>query len=128
MKNVMDEDWKGFYQSCDCFHELWEAVNDCQGEWPDHVQLMGDKLYRNGKLCIPMELVDRIIMEHHKASGHSGVEKMHKEMMHRYEFPPGEFSLERIRGLKRQCQVCQACDVPNWGIKGPMEGTPYLSG
>ena len=122
--NVMDENWSGHYMNCETFHGLWDAVHEEGTAWPKGVQIMGDKIHLNGKLCVPQGLVDRVLQEFHKASGHIGVERMHKEMAHRYEFPMGEPIKEKTTQMRRGCKVCQACEPPYWSSKGPIEAHP----
>lgn len=56
-------------------------------EWPERVRRENEKLYSEGWLCLPTQLVDVVIMGGNQAREHPGVEKMCKSLKLKYRFP-----------------------------------------
>ena len=56
--NVFTINWATHYPSCDRYKKMWQdALN---GNFPDGVRLVDNKLVRNGRWCVPMPLVHRL--------------------------------------------------------------------
>ena len=84
---------------------MWQdALN---GSFQDGVRLVDNKLVRNGRWCVPMTLVHRLVAEYHDALQLTtfSVEKHWKEINHRVE---GE---GLYKAVKLQCQMCPSCAI-----------------
>ena len=81
-------------------------------------------MYYEGRLCIPSDLVAKVIREHHATIGHPGGEKLWKHIEHRYNFPPQAKACELAKKIPSQCIICQAAKEPNFQMKGQIRPTP----
>jgi len=120
---VMEENWASAYDGCYWFGELWRATQDPAKEWPWGVQVDHGKLYQEGKLCIPSELVPRVIRAHHAAIGHPGVWKLWLHICHRYAFLPRAKASKLCRTITQQCGTCQASKEPNLMVHTKVQPT-----
>ncbi len=57
------------------FVQSTNADTDTQG-WPEGFRLIGRKLYKGCKLCVPEEYVREILRAYHFLNGQIGVEKL----------------------------------------------------
>ena len=122
--SVLDQSWGPVYQGSEHWKDIWNQTHTGAQEWPKGFQIQRDKLYYMGKLCVPETFTTGILAEFHVASGHVGVERMLKEMAHRFIFAPGEPITAITKEVRRGCAVCQACDHPTWKAKGPIGCNP----
>ena len=119
----MEEDWASAYQQCYWFGELWRDTQDPAKEWPWGVQVDHGKLYQEGKLCVPTDLVPRVIRAHHAAIGHPGVWKLWPQICHRYALPPRAKASKLCRTITQQCGTCQASKEPNFMVNTRVQST-----
>ena len=122
--SVLDQSWGPEYQSNEHWKDIWDQTHAGAQEWPGGVQIQRDTLDYMGTLCVPETFTTGILAEFHVASGHVGVERMLKEMAHRFIFAPGEPITEITKEVRRGCAVFQACDHPTWKAKGPIGCNP----
>ena len=127
----MDLDWSPYYQECPSGAIWWDIITSRQeGDWPPHLRVEGGhldqrRIYLQGRLIVPRGLVRRVLMAHHQETGHMGVERMEKSILRQFWLCPCEKAhREILREVKGQCQVCQACEPPNWSTHGAIEMTP----
>ena len=80
-------------------------------------------MYHHEKLCLPENLVRPVLRAHHEWLGHIGVDRLILEVGLRYEIPQGINLREILEDIKKRCQICQACDRPNWSARGPLSMT-----
>ena len=126
--HVMDIDWAPFYKSCPETKAWWQLTE--QDNWPHWLRVEETepgrkKIFYKGKVVVPGGLVKRVLMAHHQEMGHMGINKMEKDSQRTYWLCIGSTPCkEVIREVKAQCQVCQACEPPNWSTRGPIEMTP----
>ncbi len=73
---MLDEDWTALYERSGAFGGAWTACRDANGEWERGYQIPQDKLYHHGLLCVPEELVERVLMAHHVMVGHPGAKRL----------------------------------------------------
>ena len=76
----------------------------------------------DGLLCVPEGLAKKLVQQWHEvALGHAGIKKMVTDLKVR-------FLIEDLEGIvkdvRRTCQLCQACDKPNWSGPGAWQSTP----
>ena len=122
--HILDRDWSDCYEKCSAFGERWRDVRASEPEWPEGYKIFRNKLYLVEKLCVPEALVVPVVRAHHEWLGHMGLERAILEISRRFEFPP-QTELRKVLGeVKANCLVCQACDRPNWALKGPISMTP----
>ena len=125
-QSVLDEDWAMVYESSPSFGKIWQATLDPQGQWPEGIKVYNKKLYQGEMLCIPLGLELRVVGDHHLATGHLGVQRMVRDMTHRYKFDSNIDPLKIAKKIKEQCNTCQACEPPTWQAKGPIEMTTLV--
>ncbi len=82
------------------------------------------KLYKGMELCIPETYALEIVRSYHFFNGHPGVDKLVKGLKLRYQFSNGYSVMDMANRVKRGCVVCQACEHPNWAMKGRYDMTP----
>ena len=119
---LMSQPWAPHYAKSAFFGPWWEMTQSDEGDWPPHVQLMNGKMYHFGKLCVPENLVQPLLWAFHSHSGHVGVQRCVKEAQNRFEFPPSIPFQKIIEGIRRACNVCQACEPPHHaklGLQNP---------
>ena len=121
--HVLDWDWSDEYEKSDAYNELWHEAHHKESDWPDGLKVFRNKLYYNERLCVPEALIQKVLQAHHEWLGHMGVERSFLELSRRFEFPPGENVKGILMRVKQNCLVCQACDRPNWALKGPIAMT-----
>ena len=74
---ILDEEWGANYEKSDDFKADW--INCHRGgtmSWPPDVQLFRNKLYKNGKLCVPDDRAEPVLLALHVESGHPGVKRL----------------------------------------------------
>ena len=70
--------------------ETFKKILDASGDWPKGIQLKGDRMYKDGQLCIPTTLQDPWIRGHHEFLGHVGPERLWKDIEGKYQFADKE--------------------------------------
>ena len=76
------------------------------------------------RLCVPEDLLYRVIIAQHLSAGHLGVDRLIDECVRRFD----EFNIGKIRQLagytKRNCTTCIQCDPPSRAKKGKIHRFP----
>ena len=121
---VMNENWTGPYTRSEYFEQMWSDKNDSSLPWHPGLQVHQGKLFLWGKLCVPEELVMRVLFDFHNSSGHIGVQRMLKEIEHRFVIPPSIPLAVTVQGIRRGCKICQASEPPHWAREGALEPFP----
>ena len=116
--------WGPEYAQSAHFSPLWNTLQNPVINWPTGVQMQKDKIYLDGKLCVPESLVLRVIADFHSASGHMGKKKTCQALGLRYVIPPAETILDKVRQVKDNCLICQKCERQYWQAQGPIEPLP----
>jgi hypothetical protein len=82
--SILDEDWEGAYADSDTWNPIMEQIDqstnadtDTQG-WPEGFRLIGRKLYKGVKLCVPEEYVQEIVRAYQLINVHIGVQNCSK--------------------------------------------------
>ena len=111
---VLDKSWEEPYTESSHWCDFWDQTHGSRGSWPPHVRLFGDKMYFEGRLCVPENLVFNVLAAHHEAMGHLGANRLVTEAQRRYALPPSVALTPLAREIRRTCPVCQACEPPNF--------------
>ena len=116
-------DWGLEYQHSPSFSQLWKDIQGLVETWPSGVQICKEKIYQDGRLCVPESLVLKVVEDFHDCNGHIGQRRMAQGLQHHFRFAIG-FSLDIIKQVRQNCLTCQGCDKPYWQAKGPIECHP----
>ena len=73
---VLDEDWSQNCLTPEEFKQSWLWCHDPDAMWPHDVQLLQGKLYKGGKLCVPEDRVEAMLLAYHVGSGHPGQKRL----------------------------------------------------
>ncbi len=124
---VMDEEWVEEYRKCPRWSWVLKQIEEKgpKVKWAPGVQIdfRTGRLYRNGLLCVPKELMGRVIRQHHAAAGHPGGERQWLEMGRWYVFHDEGKAKTLAKNVHRECEVCQvkpgmplisATCIPSW--------------
>ena len=109
---LADKDWWEAYALSPTFQNVWQDTQKPAGPWPAGYVVRGEKLYHEGRLCIPEAKLERLLKEHHEWNAHVANHKLAYDIGLRFEIPPHvrlDVELEKIR---RYCLVCQASHPP----------------
>ena len=128
---LLDCDWTPLYSTCGRFGEVWKRLHDPGYVWVEGYKVLGSpvtgyKLYFNEKLCVPTGFGSKIVAAQHISSGHLGVNRLLKDLRVKYEFGHEPPMREMATKIKQMCTICQACEQPNWSLKGPLHMTSVL--
>jgi hypothetical protein len=124
--SVFHADWPMAYAASDTWKDTWQEchASDTSTPWPLGVQLRGNQkqfMYKDGRLCVPESLALPLVKEwHENALGHVGKDKMAKDLNTR--FIVGNLN-DLISKVRSGCQLCQACEKPNWSGIGQWRST-----
>ncbi len=125
---ILDENWSESYETCPHFGPIWQACHDPTKPWPQGIQVLSNKMYEDGRLCVPENKVEGTLWAHHVEAGHPGIQKLVLATKTHYSFPPHSRVEETIRSIRRTCLVCQACDSPNTPLVKPLRMNPVVEG
>jgi hypothetical protein len=78
--------WQEEYERCPFFGAPRESVHGGADDWPEGYQYVKDRLYLNGKSCIPYTLQHAHIRAYHDFLLHCGPERLWKKLLLLYEF------------------------------------------
>ena len=124
-ESLLWQDWAKDYEASDKWKEAWKLCTTPSSTWPEDFQLRGEHrrfLYFKDRLCVPENLGPRLVEQCHSMTlGHCGVQKMLVDLKTKFWI----VDLEKlVKEARRHCQVCQACDKPNWNGPGNWQSTP----
>lgn len=120
----MEEDWTTAYGNSKEFKIEWFRTHGHVERWPQGVQLLQGKMYKQGRLCMPESKVEQVLQEFHRASGHVGNTRLEKEWHHRYLATTEKNIKQLIQELRKQCKTCQACEPPHYQKEGAIVHFP----
>ena len=121
---ILEEDWAEDYAQSPAFSQVWDSICRVGGEWPEGYKVFRGKLYSRERLCVPENLVQQVLSEHHDWVAHVGTDRLLVEVLRRYAIPEGIDTKKILQKVRRNCLVCQACDRPNWAMQRPISMTP----
>ena len=124
----LDQDWSEAYAADPDWKDFWQDCNDPEKEWPENFRLTSTlghwKLIRDGRICVPISFAPAVMASLHVQTGHLGVGKTVMEWKRRYNLTSNLQLIPLAKKIKRTCPICQACEPPNWQIKGPISPNP----
>ena len=85
---------------------------------------MSNKMYLDGKLCVPESLAARVLLDVHSSSGHVGFKRAELEARHRFEMPSSVPVTALLREIRQACTIFQATEPPHWARERPMGSFP----
>ena len=88
-----------------------------EGPWPLRVQLHGEKMYYEDKLCIPSAALVPLIREHHRAVGHLASSRFWSELNRFYQWPNVAEAKRIALAVPRHCELCQAAEQAHHALK-----------
>ena len=59
---ILDEDWATEYEGSETFRQLWVDCHNPEGHWPVGIQLIQNKIYLDGKLCVPENRTESLLL------------------------------------------------------------------
>ena len=119
--------WCGEYQKCTRWVKEWDNVHDDVENWPKGFQLVDNRLYFEGKLCVPKYLQAAHVRAYHDFYLHPGPERLWKKLCVLFEFADREEAKAFTDVMMSQCESCQACQRSQ-RLKGPIVHTPIPPG
>jgi hypothetical protein len=122
-QDVQCVDWDTYYQNCPIFFHIWLNCHDPNAEWPKGIRLAENRMYHDGKLCLPQKLTQPYIRDQHAVVGHVGADRLwyHLEISTKFAFP--EMAKKYAQNVMNQCETCQAAKRAH-RLAGPQEPTP----
>ena len=121
----MDRDWNEAYMHSATWSKVWLRVRSFDaGDWPAGYKVYDNKLYWEEALCVPEGIVEDLVVEYHRVTGHIGRDRLLRELNRKFYFPEGIQLDKMVRRIKSACEICQATEPPNWQVKGSVEIVP----
>ena len=121
--NPMHADWATEYRNCVTWSNTWHQIESNQG-WPIGYRVMDGKLIKDGVWCVPTALTGSILREHHRATGHTGGERLWREASRHFQFAVPEEAKALCLRIQQMCEVCQACEHPRQPLRLRVYPTP----
>ena len=121
----LQDDRTDDYAKSEAVGAEYRAVTDPDDgqKWPKELTEEDAKLYRNGKLLVPVSRVLELCEAWHHHMMHPGVRKQALDMQRRFEID--QISLyNAVKKVRKGCSVCQACNPDNPNVKGESHWTP----
>ena len=121
-KSVWECDWGEAYTHCPTWKTQWEATSDGSG-WPKGIKVLGNRMYFQELLCVPLQFQKFVVQENHDFLGHVGPDKSWHHICLRYAWAD-EKSAKSFNQIA--CKQCFTCQASSRGavLKGPIESTP----
>ena len=121
---ILDADWDAQYRRSQLYKEDWGIVKgEIAKPWPTNIKVYGNKMYQGEKLCVPEELLPKIVEAQHVVAGHLGVHRLVEECKRRFVIYTVKKLKELCINTKKYCTTCQQSDPPSWQKRGKI--TPF---
>ena len=120
---VHERNWGKLYPKCQRFKGLHQEIQDAQKNsdlWPKGTRLHKDRLYQDGRLCVPSQIEEEFLIAEHERR-HTMPNRLAKDIGRRTTIVNAYDKLVKVR---RHCQTCQAVTPANWTPPGAMESFP----
>ena len=120
---VQERDWSRLYPKCQRYKGLHQEVQNAQKDsdlWPKGTRLHKDRLYQEGRLCVPSQIEEEYLIAEHERR-HTLPERLAKDITRRTTIVNAQ---EKLATIRRHCQTCQAVTPANWTPPGVMESFP----
>ena len=115
-------DWDRAYRHCPKWQIKFGETQDAECDWPKGFQVREDRMYFEGKLCIPSSLQNPWIRGQHEFLGHVGPDRLWYSVEAKFEWADKVKAKKAVFDMMKQCDTCQACQRPVT-LLGPMEPT-----
>jgi len=110
---VMEGDWTENYRVCPRWGPVLSEI-EVGNAWPEGVQYIQTRMYREGILAIPTDLTEKVIRGHHSYAGHPGGERLWEELSRRFVFANDAKAKKFTMAVHKQCEICQVTE-PSMG-------------
>ena len=125
VRTILDEEWDEAYGRSTKYGEIWKRVNGEEpGPWPKDVKLYGGKMYVGERLCVPEELLYRVIAAQHQVGGHLGVDRLVTECARRFDIFDMAYLKKMCTYAKKNCMTCAQTEPPSQQRKGKIGRFP----
>ena len=101
----MEEDWEEDYKECPEFGPLFQLVEAGGKDWPQEVVYREGRMYQEGFLLIPEDLVGKVMRALNSQFGHPGGPRLWLEVKRIYQFPNEKIAEKLTKSVKRQCEI-----------------------
>ena len=116
--DVVTQDWGPASAKCPHFGGLFDVITSAldrgEGEddrWPKDVIVHGDKIFKAGRLLVPMDMYERLVSEWHKTTTlHAGVTNLRQSLQAPLVIPQLKDICKKVCA---HCTVCQAQNAAN---------------
>jgi hypothetical protein len=115
-------DWDRAYRHCPTWQIKFGETQDAECDWPKGFQVREDRMYFEGKLCIPSSLQNPWIRGQREFLGHVGPDRLWYSVEDKFEWADKVKAKKAVFDMMKQCDTCQACQRPVT-LLGPMEPT-----
>ena len=114
----MFRDWEAAYLKDKKYRDIFKALKGGNFSGRETYALMEDKMFHDGKICVPKELVDSVLSYWHQhETPHSSGPVMATDLQHRMEIDDMD---KRCKALASSCSQCQAAQPPNFRRTGKL--------
>ena len=76
--------WGVEYHRCPRWSEEYDKTQDPTSDWPEGIQMLAGRMFKDGILCIPLSLQEPWIRDMHSFAGHFGAEKLWHHLEKKY--------------------------------------------
>ena len=116
--SVWGMEWNPEYQKCPKWGEIWKRVinpenGSSKGQestnWPEDIKFLGEKLFFQEKLCIPLSMQEILIKEYHVFLCHIGCARLWENLENKYAWADLGKAKKFTMTVLNKCPTCQAC-------------------
>ena len=111
--------WGEFYLGCSVWKDFWLKTHDSTAVWPPNFKVFGERMYNQEKLCVPANLQEIVVQDHHSFLGHVGGPRLWKNMDNKFIFAKPWQVKKYVAQVTKRCPICEACARPR-NLKGPL--------
>ena len=111
-ENLWATNWTTFYENCQIWKSVWEQAHTPSKPWPKGIKIFQDRMFFEEKLCVPVMVQEKIVMEHHIFLGHLSGKKLWRHLDRQYHFATFGEVKKFALSCGRRCPSCEACTRP----------------
>ena len=120
--SVRNPDWSEWYAACPRWGDVWSNL-DIPAEWPPGYRVVGQRMFLDGKECVPLALQKEKIRVEHAQKGHLGFERTWEILSRQFNWADARLAKFHTRSVIKECHNRQANDRPR-NTLGPIVYTP----